>query len=141
MTAVTQSRMNVVVTLVLPLAALAYLASGVSLPSSRFGAVAMTVGAVVWLATTVALNARGSHDVQGRVPPVAVPQSLPSVYPSYVKDLSRPVARRRSRSVLTAPAELLALTWTVPFAILLGMLPIGLALAGVVWVVRRVVGN
>ena len=37
-----------------------------------------------------------------------------------------------------APLELLALAWTAPLAILLVMLPIGLAVALVLWVVRLI---
>ena len=57
--------------------------------------------------------------------------------PTYV-DVSRPVTASGWRSSLQAPIELLALAWSVPVLILLVMAPIGLVLAGVLWVVRFV---
>ena len=60
--------------------------------------------------------------------------------PKYVVDVSRPVTPWRWRNSLQAPIELLALAWGIPFLILLLILPIGLVLAGVLWVGRLVVG-
>jgi hypothetical protein len=56
--------------------------------------------------------------------------------PSYVIDVSRPEIPLRWTSVVMAPVELLALAWSVPVAILMITAPIGLGLAGVLWVAR-----
>jgi hypothetical protein len=53
-----------------------------------------------------------------------------------VIDVSRRAIPWRWTSVLLAPVELLALVWSVPIVVLLVMLPIGLALAGVLWLGR-----
>ena len=59
--------------------------------------------------------------------------------PKYVVDVSRPVTPWRWQSSLQAPIELLALAWGIPLVILLLIVPVGLALAGVVWIGRLVV--
>jgi hypothetical protein len=58
--------------------------------------------------------------------------------PSYVIDVSRPVTPRRWTAMVMAPVELLAVAWTAPLIILLLMLPIGIAVALGVWVVRSI---
>ena len=60
--------------------------------------------------------------------------------PKYVIDVSRPVTPWRWQSSLQAPIELLALAWGIPLIILLLIVPVGLAVAGVLWVVRLVAG-
>jgi hypothetical protein len=67
----------------------------------------------------------------------ATPAATP--HPSaYVLSVNRPLQSWRWTSVLLVPFELLAVAWTVPLAILLVMLPVGLALAVVVWVGRLI---
>jgi hypothetical protein len=60
--------------------------------------------------------------------------------PNSVVDVSRPVVPWRWRNSLQAPIELLALAWGIPVLILLLITPVGLALAGALWVARLVVG-
>ena len=60
--------------------------------------------------------------------------------PKYVVDVSRPVTPWRWQSSLQAPIELLALAWGIPLIILLLIVPVGLALAGALWIGRLVVG-
>ena len=60
--------------------------------------------------------------------------------PKYVVDVSRPATPWRWQSSLQAPIELLALAWGIPLIILLLIAPVGLALAGVLWVGRLVAG-
>ena len=57
----------------------------------------------------------------------------------YVVDVSRPVTPWRWRNSLQAPIELLALAWGIPILILLLIVPVGLAMAGALWVARLVV--
>ena len=64
------------------------------------------------------------------------PAPAPRGSPAYVVDVSRAVKPWRWTSVLLAPLELLALAWGAPVLILLIMLPIGLALVGVLWLGR-----
>ena len=59
-------------------------------------------------------------------------------YPAYVIDVGRPVVPWRWTSIVLAPIELLALAWSVPFVILLVMVPIGLGIASVLWVARLI---
>ena len=59
--------------------------------------------------------------------------------PKYVLDVSRPVTPWRWQSSLQAPIELLALAWGIPLVVLLLILPVGLALAGALWIGRLVV--
>ena len=58
--------------------------------------------------------------------------------PKYVVDVSRPVTPWRWQSSLQAPIELLALAWGIPFVILFLIVPVGLALAGALWIGRLV---
>jgi hypothetical protein len=58
--------------------------------------------------------------------------------PAYVLSVNRPIRSWRWTSVLLVPFELLAVAGSVPLAILLVMLPVGLALAVVVWVGRLI---
>ena len=58
--------------------------------------------------------------------------------PKYVIDVSRPVTPWRWQSSLQAPIELLALAWGIPLLILLLIVPVGLALAGALWIGRLV---
>jgi hypothetical protein len=44
------------------------------------------------------------------------------------------------KALFLAPIELLALAWTIPFLILLVLLPIGLAVASALWLGRRILG-
>ena len=60
--------------------------------------------------------------------------------PKYVVDVSRPVTPWRWQSSLQAPIELLALAWGIPLLILLLIVPVGLALAGALWIGRLLVG-
>jgi hypothetical protein len=55
-----------------------------------------------------------------------------------VLNVSRPLQSWRWTSALLVPFELLAVAWSVPLAILLVMMPVGLALAAVVWVGRQI---
>ena len=59
--------------------------------------------------------------------------------PKYVVDVSRPVTPWRWQSCLQAPIELLALAWGIPLLILLLIVPVGLAVAGALWIGRLVV--
>jgi hypothetical protein len=58
--------------------------------------------------------------------------------PKYVVDVSRPVTPWRWTNSLQAPIELLALAWGIPLLILLLIVPVGLALAGALWIGRLV---
>ena len=60
--------------------------------------------------------------------------------PNSVVDVSRTVTPWGWRSSLQASIELLALAWGIPVLILLLITPVGLALAGALWVARLVVG-
>jgi hypothetical protein len=53
-----------------------------------------------------------------------------------VLDVSRRAIPWRWGGVLLAPLELLAVAWSVPVVMLLVMVPIGLALSGLLWVGR-----
>ena len=58
--------------------------------------------------------------------------------PSYVIDVSRPEQPRSWKAGILAPFELLGIAWTVPFLVLLLMLPFGLALAAATWLARLI---
>jgi len=58
--------------------------------------------------------------------------------PAYVLNVSRPIQSWRWTTALLVPFELLAVAWIVPLAILLVMMPVGLALAVVVWIGRTI---
>ena len=138
MTAITQSRMNVMLALAIPAFGLAYLTFGFSLATNPAIGAVVAFG-VLWLTVAVALNTvRGPRAVGSRVTEVA--QNLVPRRPATsagVVDVGRPSTRQRWPSLLLVPLELLALAWSVPFVILLIMVPIGLAVASVVWVGRR----
>ena len=57
----------------------------------------------------------------------------PAAYPAYVVNVGGPVRRWSRTGALLAPLELLAAAWSVPFLLLLVMVPIGLVLATLVW--------
>jgi hypothetical protein len=61
--------------------------------------------------------------------------------PADVLDVSRLVQPRRWRSVLVAPFELAALAWSVPLVMLAVMIPVGLSIASLLWLLRQVVGR
>jgi len=67
---------------------------------------------------------------------MAVRHALAPAYPTYVVDVSRRVVSWRWQSVLVAPVELLVLTWSVAGLILLVLAPLGLLLAGALWLGR-----
>jgi hypothetical protein len=60
--------------------------------------------------------------------------------PPYVVDVSRPAAPWSWKARLLLPIQLLAVAWSVPFLILLVLLPIGLAIASALWLGRRILG-
>jgi len=60
--------------------------------------------------------------------------------PPYVVDVSRPEMPWRWSALLQVPIEVLALAWSVPFLILLVLLPIGLAVASALWLGRWILG-
>jgi hypothetical protein len=55
---------------------------------------------------------------------------------AYTVDVSRPVIPWRWSRVLLAPAELLAVVWSIPFVILILGIPLVLAVAVIHWVGR-----
>jgi hypothetical protein len=140
MTSLVQNRIGLVSALLLGSAVFlwwAFASSPPMLPST------MGVFGALWLATMVialtalrngrAVESVGQliHDVDSASPPTAR-------LPAYAVNVSRPVQRWNWKSVLLAPLELVALAESVPLAILLIMVPIGLALAGALWVVRLI---
>lgn len=58
-----------------------------------------------------------------------------------VVDVSRPVQPWRWTSVLAAPLELVALTWSVPLVMLAGMASVGLAMTSLLWLGRQIVSR
>ena len=60
--------------------------------------------------------------------------------PAYVVDVSRPEMPWSWSALFLAPIELLALAWSVPFLVLLVLLPIGLTVASALWLGRRILG-
>ena len=147
MTANTQSRMNVVLTLMIPAVGLAYMTSGASVTSNPAAIGGLVALGVLWLIATVAHNtidwprrvvvsrARELAKYRGQRRPAMSPD-----YPDYVVDVGRPTIPWRWTSILLLPVELLALAWSVPFLILLIMVPIGFAVATALWVGRRIFG-
>jgi hypothetical protein len=97
---------------------------------------------VLALAAAVAVNAirRPRLDTAGRVQEIESLLPTPAP-PMHVVDVSRLATPWRWTSVLLAPLELLALAWSIPVLILLVMVPIGLVLAGALWVGRLIVGR
>ncbi len=61
--------------------------------------------------------------------------------PASVLNVSRRVQPWRWTSVLAAPLELLALTWSVPLVMLVVMASVGLAMTSLVWLGRQIVGR
>lgn len=61
-----------------------------------------------------------------------LPRGLTPASATPVK-VSRPVTPWRWTNVLLGPLEALALAWSIPFLILLVMVPVGLALASALW--------
>jgi hypothetical protein len=142
-TEITQTRMNVVLALAIPAAGLAYLTIGIALSPSRFAIAAIVALGVVWLTATAAVNTvqRPRRVVAARTREVAKGKLSRHVttpaFPAYL-DVTRPVTPWRWTSVLLAPVELVALAWSVPVLMLLVMVPIGLTLAGALWVGRLI---
>ena len=139
MTAITQSRMNVVLALAIPAVGLTYLAFGLSLTTNPAIGAVIAFG-VLWLTAAVALN---TFRVPRRAVGSRVTEVAQNVVPrrpatsAAVVDVGRPSTRRHWPGLLLVPLELLALAWSVPIVILLIMVPIGFAIASVVWVGRR----
>lgn len=140
MTAITQRGMNAAVALAIPVAGLAYLMSGDAATASR-SVIGMWVGlTVLWAATTVAFDTKWRS---GQVlAPLPIPEKRLRDRPraSGTVDVNRPVTPWRWTSVLLAPLELLALAWTIPFLMLLVMVPIGLVIASALWAGRALFG-
>ena len=139
MIAITQNRMTVALTLVLPTVALAYATAGASLAFDRSAVGLIALGALVATAAAVAANTiRHSHPlvVTRRIP---VNLGRPVTTPSYVVDVSRPSTPWSWRAVLLTPLELLVVAWSVPVVILLIAAPIGLAIAALLWLGRLMV--
>lgn len=144
MTANTQSRMNVILALAIPAVGLAFLTSGVSLTSNPSATGGLVAFGVLWLTAIVALNTIDwpRRVVVSRAPEPAnyVAQRRPATSPGHVVDARRSTTPWRWTSILLAPVELLALAWSVPFLILLIMVPIGFTLATVLWIGRQIFG-
>ena len=142
MTTRTQSITNVVLALAVPATGLAYLVSGVSLSPGPFTAVIVIVFGTLWFAATAVRNtmlrpqpqiANGSL----RTGIGSAPAGRPGVVlPSYAIDVSRPAVPFQWTSVPRMAGELLAVVWSVPLAVLLLMVPVGLVVAGVLWLGR-----
>jgi hypothetical protein len=141
MTATTQLRMNVALALAVPAAGLVYLTAGDALSFGRFTIAAIVALGALWLTATAAVNTI-PHPRPGVVQARGVatdrlPRGLTPASATYV-DVSRPVTPWRRTNVLLAPLEALALAWSVPFLILLVMVPLGLALASALWFGRLI---
>jgi hypothetical protein len=151
MTSVAQSRLNTGLALAIPAGAFLYLTSSGSVVGNP-SAVGVTLGlGALWLAAVVALNTRSVDGgslgarAKGDVAPVRVPaRAEPPAYGVNVSqprepwrwtgvNVSQPREPWRWTSVLLAPLELLAVVWSIPFVILLIMLPLGAALAAALW--------
>lgn len=92
---------------------------------------------------TASTGAAGSRMV-ALVPPVAAETVSPPVVaralPAYAMTVSRPPTGWRWSNLLLAPVELLALAMGFPVVILLVMVPLGLVLAGALWLSRLLLG-
>jgi hypothetical protein len=130
MMAITQGRMNVVLTLVLPTVGLAYSTAGASLGFDRSAAGLIALGGLLVTAAVAANTIRRPHPL---IVTRRIPENLgrPVTTPSYV-----PSPPWSWRAVLLAPLELLVVAWSVPVVILLIAAPIGLAMAAVLWLGR-----
>jgi hypothetical protein len=94
------------------------------------------VGAL-WLATAViALNTLKNGSAPGRVERTDTGRTTAAASPTSDAGVTRPSRLRRGADILQVPFELLALAWSIPVVILLIMVPIGLALAVVLWLGR-----
>jgi len=133
--AITQGRMNVVLTLALPTVGLAYSTAGASLVFDRSAAGLIALGVLLITAGVAANTMRGPRPL---VVTRRIPEHLgrPVATPSYVVDVSRPSTPWSWRSVLLAPLELLLVAWSLPIVILLIAAPIGLAIAALLWLGR-----
>lgn len=145
MTSLVQNRMIIVVALLLPTAASLWLRAG-GLPTLQPSTI-VVVG-TLWLAATavVTLNAlKGSRAVAPGGPSIpggaAARPPGGADLPADVLNVSRPTRPWRWKTVLVLPVELLALAWGVPVAILLVMVPVGVAISGLLWVGRLIVGR
>jgi hypothetical protein len=138
MMAITQGRMNVVLTLVLPTVGLAYSTAGASLGFDRSAAGLIALGVLLVTAAVAANTIRRPHPL---IVTRRIPENLgrPVTTPSYVGDVSRPSPPWSWRAVLLAPLELLVVAWSVPVVILLIAAPIGLAIAALLWFGRLMV--
>jgi len=141
----TQRAMNVVLALAVPATGLAYLVSGVSLPPSGFGVAMMLVFGVLWFTATAARGAiarpRGevATGTSRVVQDMALARRPPTLaHASYVVDVTRPATPWRLPGVFRAAGELLVVVWSVPVVVLVLMVPIGLVLAGVLWIARLI---
>jgi hypothetical protein len=132
-----QYRLILVVAVSIPTAALLWLRSASSpimTPSTM-----LVVGAL-WLATAViALNTLKNGSAPGRVGRTDTGRTTAAAAsPTSDAGVTRPSRLRRAADILQVPFELLALAWSIPVVILLIMVPIGLALAVVLWLGRLV---
>jgi hypothetical protein len=137
--------MIIVAALLLPTAASLWLRSG-GLPNLKPSTIVVVGG--LWLVATavITLNAlkgsratgtagRLTHDLDDNRPAARV------VLPAYVVGVNRQVQPWSWTTLFLAPVELLALAWSVPLAILVIMLPVGLAVSGVIWLGRLIVAR
>ena len=138
MMTITQGRMNVALTLVLPTVGLAYSTAGASLGFDRSAAGVIALGVLLVTAAVAANTIRHPHSL---VVTRRIPENLgrPVTTQSYVVDVSRPSPPWSWRSVLLAPLELLVVAWSVPVVIVLIAAPIGLAIAALLWLGRLLV--
>jgi hypothetical protein len=143
MTSLAHNRTNVLLALAIPAAGFFFLAASSSQTMNAV-TVGVTLGlGALWLAAVVALNG-GPDEPACRIAAGGRngddnPMPRPAVPPPYGVNVSRPLKPWRWTSVLLAPVELLALAWSIPVIILLIMVPIGLALAGALWLARLIV--
>ena len=145
MTTRTQRAMNVVLALAVPATGLAYLVSGASLSPSSFGVAVMLVFGVLWFTATAARSEiappRGEVATQTSraAQDMALARRPPTLaHPSYVVDVTRSTTPWRWAGAFRAAGEVLVVVWSVPVVVLALMVPIGLALAGVLWIARLI---
>lgn len=144
MTARTQSITNLVLALAVPAMGLAYLVSGVSLSPGPFTVAIMILLGTLWFAATAVWNTivRPQQEIairSLRTTTEGTPARRPAlVRPDYVVDVSRPAAPWRWTSVPRTACELLAVVWSVPLVALLMMVPVGLVVAGALWLGRLI---
>jgi hypothetical protein len=138
MTAATLKRMNVGLALSFPAAVMIYLTLGdAKVLATTAALVALSM---VWLTVTAAVNTIPHSRLGLLEGTTGIPERgrLPRVLPAAwaTKDVSRPYIPWGWTSILLAPLELLMLASAVPAVVMLVMLPVGLALAGILWVSR-----